>query len=99
MSVYIAAYAGTKSAKANDSQNGDAVTPKVDSMSETSNWLTIMTELYSQIVCRYIRSDDELSRDRSSEALLRLKLRIPRKSKLIYEYIHQKKKGNTISYL
>ena len=43
-------------------------------MSETSNWLTIMTELYSQIVCRYIRSDDELSRDWSSEALVRLKL-------------------------
>lgn len=43
-------------------------------MSETSNWLTIMMELYSQSVCRYIRRDDELSRDRSSEALVRLKL-------------------------
>lgn len=67
MSVYIATYAGTKSTKANDSQNGDGVTPKDDSMSEKSNWLTNMIELYSQIVCSYIRSDDDLSRDRSSE--------------------------------
>lgn len=72
MSVYIAIYAGTKFAKSDDSQNGDGVIKKDDSMSETSNWLAIMIELYS--VCRYIRSDDELSRDRSSETVVRLKL-------------------------
>jgi len=57
MSVYIATYAWTKFAKTNDSQNGDGVMQKVDARSETSNWLTIMIELYSQIVCRNIRSD------------------------------------------
>jgi hypothetical protein len=74
MSVYIATYAETKFAKTDGSKNGDGVTQKVDSRSETYNWLTIMMEPYSQIVCRYIRSDDEQSRDRSSEALVRLKL-------------------------
>jgi len=47
---------------------------KVDARSETSKWLTIMMELYSQIVCRNIRSGGELSRDRSAEDLVRLKL-------------------------
>jgi hypothetical protein len=58
MSVYIPTYAGTKFAKTDDSQNGDGVMQKVDSRSETSNWLTIMIELYSQFVCRNIGSDD-----------------------------------------